>query len=154
MGISGCGMDWPIRGFLGSRGWCSWLVSNPIIRGGLNVVRRHSGECMVAAEHRDFLVELVVKWSGGGEGMVVFLPVLLLWYRWSPQPRRVSAICPHQAARFGSAWHGRGTVTAQSWNSQLFLLVLGFCGGHLSGSRQVPCHLGGDVHLCRGHHSP
>ena len=66
MGISGCGMDWPIRGFLESRGWCSWLVSNPIVRGGLNVVRRHSGACMVAAEHRDILVELVVKWSGGG----------------------------------------------------------------------------------------
>ena len=68
MGISGCGMDWPIRGFIESRGWCSWLVSNPIVRGGLNVVGRHSGACMVAAEYRDILVELVVKWSGGGDG--------------------------------------------------------------------------------------
>ena len=68
MGISGCGMDWLILGFLESRGWCSWLVSNPIIRGGLNVVRRHSGACMVAAEHHDFLVELVVKWSDTMEG--------------------------------------------------------------------------------------
>ena len=68
VGISRCGMDWPIRGILGSRGWCSWLVSNPIIRGGLNVVRRHSGACMVAAKHRDVLVKLVVKWSGGGGG--------------------------------------------------------------------------------------
>ena len=147
MGISECGMDWPIRGFLESHGWCSWLVSNPIVRGGLNVVRRHSGACMVAAEHRDILVELIVKRSGGG--MVVFLSVLLLWYRWSPQPRRVSAIRPHQAAHFGSVWHGRWTVSSQSWNSQLLLLVLGLCGGHLSGpsgSGQVPRHLGGDVH--------
>ena len=68
MGISECGMDWPIRGFLESRGWCSYLVSNPIIREGLNVVRPHSGACMVAAEYRDILVELVVKWSGGGGG--------------------------------------------------------------------------------------
>ena len=105
---------------------------------------------MVAAEYRDFLVELVVKWSGGrGGGMVVFPPVLLLWYPLLPKPRRVLAIRPHQAARFSSAWHGRGTLTAQSWNSELLLLALGLCGGHLSGpsgSGQVPGHLGGDVH--------
>ena len=100
------------------------------------------------------LLSTVTFWSswlssGVVGGMVVFLSVLLFWYRWSPQPRRVSAIRPHQAARFGSVWHGGGTVTAQSWNSQLSLLVLGLCGGHLSGpsgSGQVPRHLGGDVH--------
>ena len=78
MGISGCGMDWPIRGFLESCGWCSWLVSNPIVRGGLNVVRRHSGACMVAAEYRDTLVELVVKWSGGGDGGISISIVALV----------------------------------------------------------------------------
>ena len=45
------------------------------------------------------LLSTVTFWSswlssGVVGGMVVFLSVLLLWYRWSPQPRRVSSITP------------------------------------------------------------
>ena len=98
MGISECGMDWPILGFLESRGWCSWLVSNPIIRGGLNVVRRHSGACMVAAEHRDILVELVVEWSGGGDGGVSNVVVALV------------PLVATTATRFGNSSSSGGTL--------------------------------------------